>query len=147
MREGGAGLFRIAVKDATAIDRKVEPLVRIERDGVRALDAAEQRPGWFREDRKPAVARVDVHPEAEALRNFMDSRERIERAGVHGPGIRRHKEGKVTGREIRGDLRNEIVDSNPEAFINRNAADSFAAQTEKRGGFRDGVMRLHRRVE
>src|SRR3954453_11492239 len=40
MRERGAGLFRIAVKDAAAVDREVEPLVRIERNGVRALDAA-----------------------------------------------------------------------------------------------------------
>src|SRR4051794_21084808 len=51
---------RVAYEENAALVRLEEPLVRIDRDRVRALDACEQRPSRIADHRRPAVGGVDV---------------------------------------------------------------------------------------
>ena len=54
---------RVADEQAAALVRLVQPLVRVERDRVRAADAVERAPSPLGQHREAAVRRVDVQPQ------------------------------------------------------------------------------------
>src|SRR5439155_508325 len=58
------------------------PLVRIDRDGVRALDAGESAPPLVAEHERAAVRAVDVQPEMFAAAQVCDGPDRIHRSRV-----------------------------------------------------------------
>ena len=60
--------------------------MRIERDAVGPLDAAQQRPALVAQREQAAIGAVDMEPGAVARADFGDLLERVDRAGVDRPG-------------------------------------------------------------
>ena len=89
--------FRVAVDDGRAVERREQPLVRIDRDRVGGLDAAKQRPGPFGEQCGAAVGGVDVQPQAVRVTHLGDTGEVVDGTGVRSPGCR-HDAGNVVER-------------------------------------------------
>ena len=76
----------VAHEEAAALHRLVEPLVRVERDRVRRLDAGQRRAAALGEHREPAVRGVDVQPHAVAAADVGQRAERIDGTGVGRTG-------------------------------------------------------------
>src|SRR5947208_5066052 len=88
-----------------------------------------------------------MHPNLEAVGNLSNLRERIDRARVHGPGIRDDAEWNITRLNVGGDFCNEIVHPDLEVLVDRDVAHTFPSDSQERRRFRDGKMRFARRVE
>ena len=117
VREGGAGRFRVAIQHTATIDRKVEPLMRIERDRIGFGQSGKQISRRICQGRKAAIAGIDVHPEIESSRHLTHFRKWIERAGVHRPGVCHHTKRQMPGLQIFRDFRHQIVDPDLETFV------------------------------
>ena len=59
-----AGECRIAVKKSGAVERREQPLVRVDHKRVGVLDAVVGRPDARREQARAAIGAVDVEPQA-----------------------------------------------------------------------------------
>ncbi len=64
----------------------------IERDRIGLPETGEQLPRRRRENGKGAITPIHMHPELEAVGNFPNLSQRIDRARIHRPGIRHHAE-------------------------------------------------------
>lgn len=62
--EGVGKVLQVAHQDTAARVRRIEPLVRVERDRIRRFDACQKRPQVVRENGWAAVGAVDVEPQA-----------------------------------------------------------------------------------
>ena len=72
-------VLQVADEDAPGGLRDVEPLVRVKRDRVRALDAGQLRPQVGGEDGRPAVRGVHMQPDALIRAHARDVGDRIDR--------------------------------------------------------------------
>ncbi|HKE21213.1 MAG TPA: hypothetical protein VKB88_02425 [Bryobacteraceae bacterium] len=79
--EGGARRGCVFVQHASAADRQIQPLVRIERHRVGLGNVAEPRLGGSGERGESAIGRVHVQPQIVPVRCFGHLAERIERSG------------------------------------------------------------------
>src|SRR5439155_25602541 len=80
--EGVQQLTSLAHEETSDFERLIEPLVRVERDGVGELEAARRSAAALAEHREGAVRAVDVEPDAALLADRGDLRERIDGAGA-----------------------------------------------------------------
>src|SRR5919107_4077793 len=94
---GGAQCRAVPGEQASRAVRQEEALMRVERDGVRALDPLQCRSASPGELEEAAVSRIDVQPEPLTLRDARDGYERIHHAGVDRAGRGDHEERSTTG--------------------------------------------------
>ena len=74
----------VADQQRAALERLVEPLVRIERHRVGQLDARQRGAPALGDGGEPAVGAVDVEPDAAVAADAGQRGERVDRAGVRG---------------------------------------------------------------
>ena len=79
---GSAGDCRIAVQQRARIERREEPLVRVDDEAVGALDAVEPVADARRGERRAAVGAVDVEPRVEIGGNVGGAGEVVDHADV-----------------------------------------------------------------
>ena len=103
------GAHRIAVPDdrQPAVVRDIQPLVRVGRPGVRALDAAHLLPKGRRSSGPETERAVDVEPGTMPLAEVGDLVEGIERSSVDLPGLRADDRRPVEPREGFGEGRGD----------------------------------------
>ena len=106
--EGGAGGGGVAVEDTAAADGQIEPLVRIEREGIGFADAGEcvARGGGDRGD--AAVGAVDVEPKVVGAGEIGDGADGVDGSGAGGPGAGDDAERQVAGGAIFGVAAGEV---------------------------------------
>src|SRR5439155_27195535 len=138
--EGGASSFRIAIQDAAAIDWKVKPFVRIERDRIGFPDRGEQRARRWCERSKPAVSTVNVQPKIEAPCDFADLRKRIESAGRDGSGVGHYANRQMPGCAIFFNRGNEFMEIDFVTFIDADQTHVVVSDAEQCRSFGDGMM-------
>ena len=107
--ERAAQTHAIAHEYGTALERLVQPFVRIERHRVGVLDAGQHRTPAFGERGETAVRGVNVHPHPVLRADVGDRRKRVDAAGVGRPGGGRHEDGAAPLRDIRLDRTDERV--------------------------------------
>ena len=88
----------VADQQAAAPERLVEPLVRVERDRVGQLDAAQRLAAALGDRREPAVGGVDVEPHAALAADGGQLGQRVDRAGVRGAGAADDEQRLAPGR-------------------------------------------------
>ena len=100
--------LRGAVEQGRAVERRVQPLVRVDHEGVGELEAVVQRPDRRCEDAGPAVGAVDVEPQAEITCGLPDAAQVVD-----DPGVRRaaRRDDRDDGRGVRvsGESRTERI--------------------------------------
>ena len=94
---------RVAVEERAAVERREEPLVRVDRERVAALDAVEQVPRRGGGERGGPVRAVDVEPEPALLGHACDAGEVVDDAEVGAAGGGDH------GEDVVGALRVELA--------------------------------------
>ena len=132
--EGGAQPLRIAHERAPGLERRVQPLVRIHRHGVRLGDRT-QVVGRFRNRRREAAVRaVHVKPDASLAADRGDRRERIDGAGADRPGRPDDHDGDVASGQVGVDLHAQRGHVHPEIGVGRYPSDRRGAEpSEIRG--------------
>ena len=120
----------------------VQPLVRIEGDRVRPLDAAQKRRQLVRDGGGAAVAGIDVQPGSDACRDVGDRVDRVDRACAGGARRRHDRHRTVARREIGVDQTLEFVGAHREPVVDRHLADGRLSEPEHVGGASDGEVRL-----
>jgi hypothetical protein len=151
-RDRGAVRLAVPDEDDPAVERDVQPLVRVGRPGVGLLRAAHQvRAGGAGGGPQPERA-VDVHPGAGVASGGADVHERIDGPAVHVAGLRDHDRLAAAGQrrgERLGPHRPLRVDSNrldrrgPEAEQPQRAVDGHVALG---GGEHADARRAHHAV-
>ena len=121
--------------------------MRIDGDGVGKLDAANEIAMLVGEDGGGAVGTVNVEPELMAARNFGESDEVVDGAGVGGAGGANDAEGLVAGGEICADRGFEGRGIELHARVYGDAAEGAAAESEQADGFVERVMAFRGSVE
>ncbi len=86
VREGGAERLAIAHKSASGLERRVEPLVRIDRDGISQAESVQIVGRLRKRRRKTSVRAIHVKPRAVLLAERADDRQRIDGACTDRPG-------------------------------------------------------------
>ena len=93
----------LADEQAAALVRLVQPLVRVERDGVRFGDPVECASPPLGEHGEASVRGVHVEPEPVLAAHLAELPERVDRAGVRRAAVRRDEEGNAAGALVRLD--------------------------------------------
>src|SRR4249919_1775654 len=75
----------VANERSTRAIGQEQGLVRVERDAVGLLDAAQQRLSLIAKRKEAAISAIDMQPGIVAAAEVRNLGERIDRAGVHGP--------------------------------------------------------------
>ena len=137
----------VADERAPALHRHGEPLVRVERERVRALE-----PGVARRERRVrradrAVGAVDVEPQALGLAEVGHRVERVDRARVDRPRARRHAEGPAPGRAVRADGVAERLHVQAEVLVHGHGSHRVSTEPQHLGGLPDAAVALLREIE
>ena len=144
VREGRAGHCRIPIEQAAAVDRLVQPFVRIERQRIGLLQPAKLF--GHRQRSESAIGAVDVQPQVLALGDVSDLGQRIDGAGATVPAVARSPSacGPPAGR------RRSLPRGRQRACANRRRPGSVAcsaADAQQRYRLRDRHVHLFGRVD
>ena len=85
-REARAVALPVAHQEIARVIGHLAPFVEIEGDGIRPLDAAEQRRQIRRHQGQRAIGRIDVEPDPLALGEIGNSGEIVHRTDIHRAG-------------------------------------------------------------
>ena len=91
--EGRPRHRRSPVEHGGAVERREQPLVRVDHEAVGQLDAGEARPGAGRHHRSAPVGAVDVEPQASLTGHRAGARQVVDDARVGGAGGGHHGHG------------------------------------------------------
>ena len=132
------------VEEQPAVERLVEPLVRIEREGVRGGKSPERlRDG---EGREGAVGAVDMQPELLLAADGRDVGERIDCSRIDGAGGGDHGERGASGGAIGGDGRAQRLGVEAIVVARLDEREALAAESEQRHRLPDRHVRFARGV-
>ena len=121
---------------------QVEPLVRVDRDRVGALEPAEERRGAGRRGRGSAVRAVDVEPHAVLGADVGNRVEGIDGAGAGGAGDAHDGDRRDAGGAIGLDRAGELVGAHAQGVVAADDAQRAAAEAEHVAGAADRVVRV-----
>jgi hypothetical protein len=144
---GAAKRFSVSHQKGACSIREKEALVRIENDGVGALDPLHDLPSVRGQQKKSAVRGIHVEPELLPCAQVCEGVEIVDRAGVRRPGIAGDEERAESRGAVAGDRVLERVEADPEGSIGGEGSDARLRKAGEHGGLRDRVMRLVRSVE
>ena len=99
-RERAPQAHALADEQGAALERLVEPLVRIEGDGVGQLDPLQPAAPALGQRREAAVGAVDVAPRAARAGDLGELGQRVDRAGVGRAGAERDEQRPPPGGEV-----------------------------------------------
>ncbi len=102
--ERGAQGLRVAHQRASGFERRVEPLVRIDRHGIGQAQPAQVVGSIGQRCREAAVGAIHVKPRAVLPAHRRDVGQRVDGARADRPGGADHQQRHVAGRGIRLDL-------------------------------------------
>ena len=88
LRVDGPGQRRIPVEQRARVERREQPLVRVDHQRVDPFDAGELGPGTGCAESGAAVRGVDVEPHAALRGDVGEPGQVVDDAGVRGPGRR-----------------------------------------------------------
>ena len=145
--EGRAQQRAVADEHAAALERLVEPLVRIERDRVRKLEPAQGAARPLAENGEAAVGRVDVKPDAVLAADPGELGQRVDGAAVRGASVRRGEQREAPGAQVGLDRGGQRLRREPERRVARQHAHLLRPEPEHPGPAGDRRMRLVRDVE
>ena len=120
--------------------------MRVDRDRVGALEAAEERGRARRRGRGRAVGAVDVEPHAVLGADVGERVERIDRARARRAGGADHGDRDHACGAIGLDRARQLVGAHAEGAVGADRAQRAAAEAEHVAGARDRVVRLLGRV-
>ena len=121
--------------------RDVEPLVGIDGDGVRALDAGKPRPARRGCERGPAHRRVDVEPDLSLRRDLGHRFEPVDVAGLGRPGNSDQGHYLATSLLESVEFAPQVVDRDPVRLVDRNTDQaSIPTQPQQLGSTAEGVV-------
>jgi len=129
-REGLGEILHVPQEDAAARVRRVQPLVWIERDRIRALDPGEERAKIVGEDRGATVGSVDVQPKIKLAGKIGEFGERVDRACGDGPGGRDDRERARARRYVGFDRAPDLRELHSELGICRDVSHGVGSQTQ-----------------
>ena len=130
-----------------AIDRHLQPLVRIERDRIGPRDRLEL-PGIGRIERRPgAEGAVDVQPDAEFSRDVGDRIQRVDGAGVGRAAAGDDRKGQVPRLQVVFDGTAERIGPHAKIRIGRDCAREIRADAELLDALLDRGVAFGARVE
>ncbi len=132
----------VAQQDAAHGLRQVEPLVRVDRERVDALEPAEQGSARRRGRRGGAVGAVDVHPDVVLGADVGEGVERIDGARAGRARDADDGDGRHAGRDVRLDRAGELVGPDAEGVVAADLAKRAPAQAEHVAGAADRVVGL-----
>src|SRR6202161_3610990 len=90
----------VANQDASNFEGRMQPFVRVKRDGIGTLQAANAMAVAGRDGDQCTDASVHVEPEILPYRQVGDCLEIVDRAGIDGSGIATHASWLKTGRTV-----------------------------------------------
>ena len=126
-----------ADQEASALERLVEPLVRIERDRVGQLDPRQGGATALGQNGETAVRGVDVEPHAALATQRRDLREGIHGAAARGTGRGGDEQGLATRARVGVHRRLERVDAQAVAIVNGKHAHLIRPEAEDARRARD----------
>ena len=141
-REGGRECAGIAHEDAADGLRQVEPLVRVDRERVDAVEAREQRGARRRGRRGRAVGAVDVQPDAVPGADVGKRAERIDGTGARRARDADHGDRGDACREIGLDRTCELVGTDAKALVTADGPQRTPPESEQVACAGDRVVRL-----
>src|SRR5438105_141273 len=146
VRKRRAQLFRIAHERAARLERRVQPLVRIDGYGIGFAQRAQivRRLGHRR--RKTAICPVDVEPDAMLAAYSCDLAQRIDRAGADRTRGADDEARHVTGSAIGIELAAQRRHIHAQLGVGWNPANAVASNAAQIRGLLDPRMRFDRRV-
>ena len=140
VREGVAGRLRVAIQQTAAIDRLIQPFVRVERQGIgqrQSMELLGRSQGG-----QPSVGAIDVQPQTLAPGEVGDLRQGIDRAGDDAAGAGHDGDRRVSSFAVGGNSGLERIRPHPECVVDRDQAQIVAADAKHRDGLRNGHVHL-----
>ena len=135
---------RVVQQEGAAIDRRVQPLVCIDAQGVGAVQAGEQvAAGRVRRGGR-AVGAIHVQPDARVGRDGGHRVERVDGAGGGRAGVGDDTDRQQAGGTVGGDRRPQCGRVEPALAVD---GDRLHAHAQCPRRLADGEMRLHRGVD
>ena len=121
----------VAHQHRPAIERLIEPLVRIESHRVRELDTRKLCAAALGQRCEPSVCPVDVKPQSLPLAYLRQPWQRIDDTGVRGPARRRDEERLQSLFAIDGDSRLEVVHGQTEVVPSWQDSDAIGSESQR----------------
>ena len=122
---------RMAGQDDSGGEGHGEPFVRVDRDGVGALNAAQQRAIFVTECGGCSVSAIDVQPESVTLGNRGQGVEIVDGSRTGGARGGNNAEGKKAAGVVGFNLQDEARGVEPEPVVDRNPAHRLASESEQ----------------
>ncbi len=133
-----------AVADQQAADvvRLEEPLVRVERDRIGAIEVGHARGVAGRQSGGTSVRGVDVEPQVLGRGHVGQLADDVDRAGVGRPGHAGDRERDEARRPVGGDGGGDRRAAQPEPIVRREHDQRLGREAQQIEGASDGEMRL-----
>ena len=147
IREGAAQLVGIAHEHAAGFERRVEPLVGIDRDRIGVAQRAQARRRSRRLRRQRTVGAVHVKPQLVLAADGGDLRERIDGARADRAGGADDEKRLMAEPEILLDPAAQGGRVHPLLVVGGDPADGVGAEAEQVGGLLDPRVGFRRRVD
>ena len=128
---GGPRHRGIPVEERTRVERREQPLVRVDDERICPVDAAEPVPDGRGQERRAAVGSVDVEPDAAFPAHVGHRREIVDHAGVRGARARDDREKPVRSGVV--ERPGQAVARQPAALVVRNLDQIHVHHGRRRG--------------
>ena len=146
-RESRPMHVRVPRQQRAAVDRYLQPLVRIERDSVGARNRLEPVTVGRVERSPGAECAVDVQPDAELGCDIGDFIQRIDGAGIRGAAAGHDRERNLARFPVALDRRAKQLGPHAKCVIGRNRTQVIGSDAELLGAFLDGGMAFGAGIE
>ena len=125
----------IGDEEATAIEVREHPLVRIETVAIRQFQAVQQGAELRTNGRRAGQGRIDMQPDIVPATDLADAPQRIEAQRRRRPGRRAGEEGPAARGNVGGDCLGEAVGPHRPLIVDLNAAKGAAPSPATRSPF------------
>ena len=141
-RERRAHDVHAAAVERAEVERREEPLVRVDHEGVRPAAAVEDVLRLRDQGRDPGVGRVDVQPQALVRAEAGDGVDRVDAGGRGGAHRGDHRQRGHAARAVGRDRLPQRVGPHAELRVRRDPGQRVVAESERHDRLVDRRMRL-----
>src|ERR1043165_9331402 len=121
---------RVAKQQTAGVNGNEEPLVRIERNGISALEPGEQVRLAFVQNTRSTVRAIDVKPEVKLASNLANLNQRINRSRIRRSRTRHHTKRSQSTLLIRFNLLYQFVDAHALPLVTADNTHLIAPKPE-----------------